>query len=616
MSSSAGSSNVDPNGTRPQKPSIEKTHPSEYMEFATVPGSGLPKPTRLEPPQVKYTAGPESVSQVDTTQSNDDLYRGLQEAIPNLRRLSIEARAATKAEHKMTFVSGCKLYPRAICWSLLLSCTIIMEGYDLTLINSFFAFPIFRRNYGKALHPDAPPGQKDFQISPAWQSGLTNAAVAAEIIGLLFNGWLTDRFGYHRTMIYALIWLSLCFFLPFFAVNIQMLLVGQVLCGLPWGIFQTLSTTYAAEVMPVVLRSYLTSNVNMCWLIGQVIGVGVVRGVVHNSSKWSYRIPFGLQWAFAVPILVGVIFAPESPWWLVRHGKIEEAKRSLLRITSRDDPDFNADETIAMMRHTNEVEKYLSGGGVTFFDCFKGNDLRRTEIASMVWMTQALCGSALTGYAAYFYEQAGFNTENSFDLSVGMYGVAIACGILSWFWMRRVGRRTLYLIGLGLITIILLVAGIVGAIPETDGTSWTLGSMIIVMTGVYDATIGPVCYVLVAEIPSSRLRVKTVVLARVAYNIVSLITNIITPRMLNPTAWDWRGKSCFLYVGTTILCLVWCWFRLPEPFGLTYLELDILFEKKAKARKFREFQVNLASTGYFSLSQSAGRSESAWRGYS
>ena len=616
MSSSAGSGSVDPNGNRPQKPSGEKAHPSEYLEFATVPDSGLPKPTRLEPLQVKTAAGPEPVSQVNITQSNDDLYQGLQAAIPNLRRLSIEARAATKAEHKMTFVSGCKLYPRAICWSLLLSCTIIMEGYDLTLINSFFAFPIFRRNYGKPLHPEAPPGQQDFQISPAWQSGLTNAAVAAEIIGLLFNGWLTDRFGYHRTMIYALIWLSLCFFLPFFAVNIQMLLVGQVLCGLPWGIFQTLSTTYAAEVMPVVLRSYLTSNVNMCWLIGQVIGVGVVRGLVHNTSKWSYRIPFGLQWAFAVPILVGVVFAPESPWWLVRHGKMEEAKRSLLRITSRDDPDFNADETIAMMHHTNEVEKYLSGGGVTFFDCFKGSDLRRTEIASMVWMTQALCGSALTGYAAYFYEQAGFSTENSFDLSVGMYGVAIACCILSWFWMRRVGRRTLYLIGLAFITLILLAAGIVGALPVTDGTSWTLGSMIIVMTGVYDATIGPVCYVLVAEIPSSRLRVKTVVLARVAYNIVSLITNIITPRMLNPTAWDWRGKSCFLYVGTTILCLVWCWFRLPEPFGLTYLEMDILFEKKAKARKFREFQVNLASTGYFSLSENAGRNGSAWQGYS
>jgi hypothetical protein len=65
--------------------------------------------------------------------------------------------------------------------------------------------------------------------------------------------------------------------------------------------------------MPVVMRAYLLSNVNMCWLLGQICGVGVVRGLVKSQSQWSYRIPFGLQWVFAVPILVGVILAPESP---------------------------------------------------------------------------------------------------------------------------------------------------------------------------------------------------------------------------------------------------------------------------------------------------------------
>jgi len=343
-------------------------------------------------------------------------------------------------------------------------------------------------------------------------------------------------------------------------------------------------------------------------------GVGVIRGLVRNTSEWSYRIPFGLQWGFAVPILVGVLFAPESPWWLVRHEKVEEAKKSLLRLTTKStDPDFNADETVAMMRHTNEVEKYLNGGGVSYLDCFKGTDLRRTEICCMVWCTQALCGSSMTGYAAYFYEQAGFDTANSFNLAVGMYGGAICAGILAWFGMRRIGRRALYLGGLFVSLVILIVTGCVGILPETNPTSWALGSLIIVLTFVYDFTVGPVCYVLVAEIPSSRLRVKTVVLARVAYNIVSIITNVVTPRMLNPSAWDWKGKSCFLWVGTTFLCLVWCWFRLPEPMGLTYMELDILFEKKAKASKFKEFQVNLANTGYFSLTQT--RSDSMWRGY-
>ena len=413
MSSSGSSRDPEapPHDVEPerQRASTEKPHPSEFLEFATVNSKVLQQGIRLQP--LKIVPGSETTSgDLNITGSNDDLYHGLSAAIPNLRRLSVEARAATKKEHKMTFISGCRLYPKAIGWSLLLSMTIVMEGFDLTLINSFFAFPVFRRSYGTPTHSNAPPGrgQRDFQISSTWQAGLTNAAVSAEIVGLVFNGFLTDRFGYHKTMIFALIWMSLFVFLAFFAVNIEMLLASQVLCGLPWGIFQTLSTTYAAEVMPVVLRSYLTSNVNMAWLVGQVTGVGVIRGLVHNNSEWSYRIPFGLQWAFAVPVLIGVIFAPESPWWLVRHEKIELAKKSLVRLTTKqkplegeeDEDEFNADETIAMMRHTNEVEKYLNSGGTSYLDCFRGSDLRRTEIACMVWMTQALSGSSLTGYAA------------------------------------------------------------------------------------------------------------------------------------------------------------------------------------------------------------------------
>lgn len=134
----------------------------------------------------------------------------------------------------MTFVRACRLYPKAMAWSALLSMTIVMEGYDTTLVNSFYAFPVFRRSYGVPLNPHAPPAQRDYQISPAWQAGLTNAAVVGEIFGLMLNGFLTDRFGYHRTMVGTLLWMSAFVFLAFFAVDIKMLLAAQILCGLPW----------------------------------------------------------------------------------------------------------------------------------------------------------------------------------------------------------------------------------------------------------------------------------------------------------------------------------------------------------------------------------------------
>ncbi|KAJ9654071.1 hypothetical protein H2198_006810, partial [Neophaeococcomyces mojaviensis] len=315
-------------------------HPSEYLpDLLTVDElDRIGTQTDTTTDRIAYAS--------DATGSKDDFLHSKSGTKPDprdQRGLPAEAYAHTQAEHKMSFIQGCRIYPKAIAWSILLSATIIMEGFDLTLIASFQAFPVFRKTYGQ---PTA-PGGRNHQISPAWQTALQDGAIAGEILGLFLNGWMVDRYGYQKTMVIALIWMALFVFLAFFAFNIEMLEASQVLCGVPWGIFQTLSMSYAAEIMPIALRAYLLSNVNMCWLIGQCLAVGILRGFINLTTEWSYRIPFALQWAFAVPILIGVFFAPDSPWWLVRHGRSDAAKESLLRLTSRNVEGFKVDEALS-----------------------------------------------------------------------------------------------------------------------------------------------------------------------------------------------------------------------------------------------------------------------------
>ena len=70
-----------------------------------------------------------------------------------------------------------------------------------------------------------------------------------------------------------------------------------------------------------------------------------------------------------VPLAVIAFFAPESPWWLVRKERYEDAKRSLARLTyKKGREDFDADQTIAMMRHTIESEKEVSRNAVSELD--------------------------------------------------------------------------------------------------------------------------------------------------------------------------------------------------------------------------------------------------------
>lgn len=134
---------------------------------------------------------------------------------------------------------------------------------------------------------------------------------------------------------------------------------------------------------------------------------------------------------------------------------------------------------------------------------------------------------------------------------------------------------------------LLFVIGFCGLAPVSNESSkWAIGSMLMLFTFFYDCTVGPITYALVAEMPSTRLRQKTLVLARTAYNISSIICNTLVTRQLNPTAWAWGAKTGFFWGGSCVLCLVWAFFRLPEPKNLSFAELDLLFEARTPARRF------------------------------
>jgi SP family general alpha glucoside:H+ symporter-like MFS transporter len=301
--------------------------------------------------------------------------------------------------------------------------------------------------------------------------------------------------------------------------------------------------------------------------------------------------------------MIGIVFAPESPWWLVRKNRLEEAKASLLRLTSPGRIEFDADQVITLMVVTTENERE-SGTGTRYIDCFRGVDLRRTSISCCCWGIQILSGTGLRIYSTYFYQQAGLPTEQAFTMSIVQYALGIVGVFVAWMSLPRFGRRTIYLWGLAILAVVLLVIGGLGVAEsrspspaDSSGSSrlaWSIGSMLIVYTFFYDVTVGPVCYSLVAEIPSVRLRSKSIVLARMTYNILNIISNIITPYMLNPSAWNWGAKAGFFYGGTCVLSLVYTYFCIPEPSGRTYAELSILFQRNVSARSFAKTHVDLA----------------------
>ncbi|KAJ9604899.1 hypothetical protein H2200_010288 [Cladophialophora chaetospira] len=488
-------------------------------------------------------------------------------------------------EHSMGLVKALKTYKSAAFWSILISTTVIMEGYDVTLLGSFFGYPSFRLKYGAYLNEES-----GYQISANWQQKFNCLGAFANIIGALLNGWATAKWGHRRVLMVTLVCLAGFIFIVFFAPTIEVMLVGQFLCNIPWGVFATTGPSYAAEVTPLAIRGYLTAYVNLCWCIGQFISAGVLKGLVNNPTKWSYKIPFAVQWVWPIPLFIAAWFAPESPWYFVRTDRIEAARKSLERLT---EPEHHGDidPTLAMMVHTNKLE-IQERAGVQLWDAFRGTNRRRTEIACMGFLSQITNGGALCYSGSFFFQQTGISANAAYGIALGGTGIAFVGTIISWLYIYRIGRRKIWLYGFAFLVVILWLIGFLALPHQTKSLAWAQSILCIVWLGAYSMSVGPIIYVMVAEVGSTRLRTQTVVLARSTYYVGNIICGgLIQPQLLSPGAWNAKGKTAFFWAGLATLTFVWGYFRLFETKNRTFGELDFMFQNNIPARKSAAYRI-------------------------
>ncbi|ORY55853.1 general substrate transporter [Pseudomassariella vexata] len=528
----------------------------------------------------------EKATRPDFVESGEPGYTKFQHAELHDKVLNEEARLGTEQEHAMGLAQALKTHKRAAMWSILISMTVVMEGYDVTLLGNFFGYPAFRKKYGVWTN------EKDgYQITAPWQAGLNDISGVGNIIGALLNGYLTAKYGHRKVIMGSLVFLSAFIFMTFFAPNITVQLLGQFFCNIPWGVFATTGPAYAAEVAPLALRGYLTAYINLCWCMGQFISAGVLKGLVNNETDWSYKIPFAVQWVWPIPLFIAALLAPESPWYLVRTGQLERARRSLERL-SQPEHNINYDSTIALMVHTDKLEKE-ERSGVTFYDAFRGTNRRRTEIACMAFLSQITDGGALCYSGTFFFQQTGISADASY--AIGLAGTAIGfCGtLISWLYIAKWGRRTIWLYGFYVLVTVLFIIGILACVPkQTVQIAWAQSCLCLVWLGAYSMSVGPIVFTIVAEIGSTRLRTQTVVLGRATYYIGNIIGGVLQPYFMSPTAWNAKGKTAFFWGSLSFLTTVWGFFRLPETKDRTFAEMDFMFQKGVPARKFASYKID------------------------
>lgn len=232
------------------------------------------------------------------------------------------------------------------------------------------------------------------------------------------------------------------------------------------------------------------------------------------------------------PLLILIFFAPESPWWLVRHGKPEQALRSIERLGRKSKQ--NAQETLAAIQRTVEIEN-LIGGKPKLRDLFKGTDLRRTTIICLMYASQNFAGNLIANQATYFFEQAGMSSTFAFKLSLINSCLGFIANAGSWFLTAWFGRRTIYLWGTAINITLLFLLGICASIPQNNGTNYAQACLGVVISFVFAGFMGPISYTIIAETSAVRLRALSTGVGRAAYYVAEIPMIYLASQMLNTT---------------------------------------------------------------------------------
>lgn len=450
-----------------------------------------------------------------------------------------------------------------------------IRGFDAQINGAVISVASFRRDYGYVLDGEA--------ILPAdWQTAFNVISTVGQFFGGFMTSWIGDRIGRKWTLALGIIICTGGTVGEIASNHRVAFLFSKLVLGVALGFYLTLAPLMCSEIAPVALRGFATAGVNLGIAIGQLLSNAVVKAFGEREDSWAYRGPFATQLFFVIFLVALFPFAPESPWYLVRNGKKEEAIETIRKIFGRE---YDAEKRILAIEATIEEEMLDRNNEKGFMACFKGTDRLRTGISTGVFLCQHVVGIIFVlSYSTYFFQLAGLDVSKSFDLGVGVTACGVAGNIVSWFVVESYGRRPVFLSGMGMLTGLLLLIGIMDVVP-TSAASWVQASATVVYAFVYFMTIGAMAYAILGETSSTRLRARTMALATATQAVCGIVMHFAIPYMVNPDEGNLKGKVGFIFGGLSVFGTFGAWYYVPELKGKTFDEIDRLFATKVPPRK-------------------------------
>ncbi|WP_182477900.1 sugar porter family MFS transporter [Staphylococcus succinus] len=396
--------------------------------------------------------------------------------------------------------------------------------------------------------------------------------VASMLVGAIFgagaSGPLSDRLGRRRVVfIIAIIYIVGALILAL-APSMPILVIGRLVIGVAVGGSTAIVPVYLSEMAPTAQRGSLSSLNQLMITIG-ILSSYLINYAFTPIEGWRWML--GLAVLPSLILLIGVIFMPESPRWLLEH-KSEKAARDVMGLTFKHS---EIDKEIADMKEINRISE-------STWKVLKSPWLRPTLIIGSVFaLFQQIIGiNAIIYYAPSIFSKAGLGDATSILGTVGIGTVNVLVTIIAIMIIDKVDRKRLLVIGnIGMVASLLIMAILIWAIG-IQSSSWIIIICLTLFIIFFGFTWGPVLWVMLPELFPMRARGAATGIAALVLSIGSLLVAQFFPILTDVLPVE-QVFLIFAVIG--IGALVFVVKYLPETRGRSLEEIEADLRSRTNA---------------------------------
>ncbi|CAL1701815.1 unnamed protein product [Somion occarium] len=464
----------------------------------------------------------------------------------------------------------------AIMLAVLASMGGFIFGYDTGQISDILLMDDFLLRFAQCSTP-GDVGTCNFSIV---REGLIVALLSiGTLIGALLGARVADVLGRRRAMSAECVIFIVGVIVQITAEHAwAQFAVGRLISGLGVGALSAAVPMYQAETAPPQIRGTLTATYQLFITFGILVAYCISIGTRNVSGSGSWRIVVGIGILWALILGIGILFMPESPRWLAKKGRFEEAKVALAR--SRGIPTHEADDNFKVHRELTDMRtaiEHESAIQATWADCFRpqNKQLYRTLLGMTLQMFQQLTGANyFFYYGASVFKSVGI--QDSFVTQIILGAVNFGCTFGGMYVMEKFGRRYPLIIGGVWQSIWLFVFAAAGTAKDPTQNKG-IGILMLVSACLfifgYAMTWAPGIWILTGETFPTRTRSMQAALAAASNWTWNFLLAFFTPFITRAIAFRYG----FVFAACNLTGAVIVYFFLYESSDLSLESVDMMY---------------------------------------